>query len=83
MTGGLKAIEHDMGIERDLRLQYLTGQDAVYLWRLWERQGSWNALKTLKEYNTEDCENLKIIADKACEDMRAKMNAPGAVARKP
>lgn len=81
-TGGLKAIEHDMGVERDMRIQYLTGQDVVYLWRLWERQGSWNALKTLKEYNTDDCENLKIIADRACDEMRAKMRAPGAVERK-
>lgn len=81
-TGGLKAVERDMGVERDLRIQYLTGQDAVYLWRLWERQGSWNALKTLKEYNSEDCENLKVIADKACDEMRSKIMGDCVVSRK-
>lgn len=72
-TGGLKEIEPDMGIERDLRLQYLTGQDAAYLWRLWQRKGSWNALQTLKEYNEEDCRSLKTIADIACGEMKAKL----------
>lgn len=72
-TGGLKAIEPDMGVERDLRIQYLTGQDAAYLWRLWQRKGSWNALETLKEYNAEDCRNLETIADIACREMREKL----------
>lgn len=72
-TGGLKAIEPDMGVERDLRIQYLTGQDAAYLWRLWQRKGSWNALETLKEYNAEDCRNLETIADIACREMKGKL----------
>jgi uncharacterized protein YprB with RNaseH-like and TPR domain len=72
-TGGLKAIERDMGVERDLRIQYLTGQDAVYLWRLWQKKGVWNALETLKEYNAEDCRNLETIAGMACEDMRRRL----------
>ena len=75
-TGGLKQIERRMGLERDLRLQYLTGQDAVYLWRLWDRQGRWNALEVLKEYNTEDCVNLKTIADRACAEMRRSVTSP-------
>ena len=62
-----------MGVERDLRIQYLTGQDAVYLWRLWQRKGSWNALETLKEYNAEDCRNLETIADIACGRMKRKL----------
>jgi uncharacterized protein YprB with RNaseH-like and TPR domain len=74
-TGGLKAIEPDMGVERDLRIQYLTGQDAAYLWRLWQRKGSWNALETLKEYNAEDCRNLETIAEIACTEMREKLMA--------
>jgi uncharacterized protein YprB with RNaseH-like and TPR domain len=82
LTGGLKSIERDMGVERDLRIQYLTGQDAVYVWRLWERRGSWNALKTLKEYNSEDCVNLRIIADRACEEMRSKIMGGCAIPRK-
>ncbi|UCE90839.1 MAG: ribonuclease H-like domain-containing protein [Methanobacteriota archaeon] len=81
MTGGLKAIERDMGIERDLRVQYLTGQDAVYLWRLWEKKGSWNSLKALKEYNSEDCENLRVIADRACAEMKSKLMGAYTVTR--
>jgi uncharacterized protein YprB with RNaseH-like and TPR domain len=72
-TGGLKAIERDMGVERDLRIQYLTGHDAVYLWRLWQKKGSWNALETLREYNAEDCRNLETIAGIACDDMRRRL----------
>ena len=82
MVGGLKAIERDMGIERDTRVQYLTGQDAVYLWRLWEKRGSWNSLKTLMEYNSEDCENLKVIADRAYAEMKSKLLSDAAASRK-
>ena len=71
--GGLKAIEREMGVKRDLRIQYLTGQDAVYLWRLWRKRGAWNALEALKEYNSEDCVNLKTIADSACSEMRNRL----------
>ena len=74
-VGGLKAIEREMGIERDFRLQCLTGQDAVYLWRLWRKQGAWNALETLKEYNCEDCMNLRTIADIACNEMKSRLKA--------
>ncbi|MDH3365295.1 MAG: ribonuclease H-like domain-containing protein [Thermoplasmata archaeon] len=79
-AGGLKMIEREMGIERDLRIQYLTGQDAVYLWRLWQKRGAWNALETLKEYNTEDCVNLKTIAGTACAEMTARLMGPTQVA---
>ena len=70
-VGGLKAIEREMGVKRDLRIQYLTGQDAVYLWRLWRKRGAWNALEALKDYNSEDCVNLRAIADSACGEMKA------------
>lgn len=72
-VGGLKTIEREMGVERDLRIQYLTGQDAVYLWRLWHKRGAWNALETLKEYNSEDCINLKTIAEAACGEMKSRL----------
>ena len=70
LTGGLKAIEREMGIERDSRVEYMTGQDAVYLWRLWERQGKRNALELLVEYNTEDCKNLKALAGFAYDSLK-------------
>lgn len=68
--GGLKAIERELGVERDRRVELMTGADAVYLWRLWERQGKANALDLLVEYNTADCENLKGLAEYAYDRMR-------------
>lgn len=68
--GGLKAIERELGVERDRRVEYMTGEDAVYLWRLWEREGKRNALELLVEYNIEDCRNLKGIADFAYRSLR-------------
>jgi uncharacterized protein YprB with RNaseH-like and TPR domain len=65
LSGGLKNIEREMGILRDRRVEYMTGEDAVYLWRLWERQNSRNALDLLLEYNSEDCTNLKALATHA------------------
>ena len=62
-AGGLKRIEADLDIERDRRIAYMTGENAVYLWKLWEKHGRRNALDLLIEYNTEDCRNLKILAD--------------------
>jgi len=72
LTGGLKAIEREMGIERDRRVEYMTGQDAVYLWRLWEKQGSRNALDLLTEYNAADCTNLKILAEHAYRSLKSR-----------
>lgn len=69
-SGGLKAIERELGIERDKRVAYMTGQEAVYLWRLWERQGRRNALDLLTEYNAADCLNLAVLARRAYRDLR-------------
>ncbi|MEW5747271.1 MAG: ribonuclease H-like domain-containing protein [Candidatus Thermoplasmatota archaeon] len=68
--GGLKAIERELGVERDRRVELMTGADAVYLWRLWERRGKANALDLLVEYNTADCENLRGLAEYAYDRMR-------------
>ncbi|OGS41956.1 MAG: hypothetical protein A3K67_03630 [Euryarchaeota archaeon RBG_16_62_10] len=71
-TGGLKAIERELGVERDRRVEYMTGEDAAYLWRLWEREGKRNALELLVEYNTEDCRNLKGLAEFAYRSLRRR-----------
>ncbi|HUS56854.1 MAG TPA: ribonuclease H-like domain-containing protein [Thermoplasmata archaeon] len=68
--GGLKAIERELGIERDRRVEYMTGEDAVYLWRAWRRKGNRNALDLLLEYNSEDCENLGKLSRYAYKKMR-------------
>jgi uncharacterized protein len=62
--GGLKSIEKQMGMSRGQELEYVTGEQAVYLWYAWERRGDVNALNLLKRYNEEDTRNLAPIAEK-------------------
>lgn len=71
-SGGLKNIERELGIERDRRLEYMTGEDAAYLWTLWSRQGKRNALDLLIEYNAADCMNLKALANYAYSALRRR-----------
>ncbi len=70
LVGGLKNIEREVGLERDRRVEYMTGQDAVYLWKLWERNGNANALDLLVEYNACDCLNMRPLAELAYRDLR-------------
>lgn len=72
LVGGLKSIERELGLERDRRLEYMTGEDAVYLWRLWEREGRRNALELLTEYNEADCRNLKALSKHAYGCLRRR-----------
>jgi len=60
LTGGLKAIEGAVGIDRDR--PDISGRDAVGLWREHER-GRDGALETLISYNREDAVNLANLAD--------------------
>jgi uncharacterized protein YprB with RNaseH-like and TPR domain len=60
LSGGLKAVEQDIGIERDR--PDISGEDAVRLWKEHER-GHDGALETLIEYNREDTVNLRRLAD--------------------
>ena len=69
LKGGLKSIERQLGMARPAEVEYVTGEEAVYLWRLWERKGKENALKLLKQYNLEDTRNLVPIADLAYYDL--------------
>jgi uncharacterized protein YprB with RNaseH-like and TPR domain len=71
-NGGLKRIERELDIKRDRRVEYMTGEDAVYLWRLWEKQQNKNALDLLLEYNSEDCVNLKTLADFAYRSLKKR-----------
>ena len=63
LKGGLKKIEHDLGITRSDETTGITGFDAVRLWREYER-GSEEALDILLEYNREDIVNLETILGK-------------------
>lgn len=60
LTGGLKQVEKDVGIDRDR--PDLSGRDAVRLWRQYER-GDDDALDTLVSYNRDDTENLRTLMD--------------------
>jgi len=69
-TGGLKAIERAVGIERSPATKGLTGRDAVYLWDQY-RRGSQDALDLLLDYNREDVVNLEKLMELAYFDMRS------------
>ncbi|XVH31265.1 ribonuclease H-like domain-containing protein [Haloferacaceae archaeon DSL9] len=61
LSGGLKRIEREIGIERDR--PDISGRDAVRLWREYER-GDDAALDTLVSYNREDAVNLETLAER-------------------
>lgn len=60
LDGGLKAIERELGIDRDM--PDLTGRDAVRLWHEYER-GDDAALERLIEYNRADTRNMKPLME--------------------
>jgi len=60
LTGGLKAIEAALGLQRDPEVRDLSGFDAVVLWRKHLR-GDRRALDLLVEYNRADVVHLKTI----------------------
>lgn len=62
LTGGLKHIETECGIERDTDLRGLDGWDAVRLWHAY-RRGDERALDLLVRYNEADVRNLEPLAE--------------------
>lgn len=69
LTGGLKAIEAALGLQRDPAVRDLSGFDAVILWRRHLR-GDRQALDLLVEYNRADVVHLKTIME-LCYDRLA------------
>lgn len=61
LRGGLKRVEVLLGIGRTS--QIVDGRMAPRLWHRWEKEGDEEALKTLLEYNREDCVNLQVLED--------------------
>jgi len=74
--GGLKKVERDLGIGRARDIKMLVSHDAVYLWRIWERKQSGNALRLLIDYNRADTENLQTVADIVVRRMVAMCGIP-------
>lgn len=60
--GGLKHIEHVVGLQRPMHLEGLSGWDAVQLWRAW-CAGDCRASEKLREYNEADTKNLEPLAE--------------------
>jgi len=75
--GGLKHIEEVLGIPRSAQTQGLSGWDAVWLWREYQR-GSDEALALLKAYNSEDIVNLETLLEFAYPRLRALAGFPEA-----
>lgn len=73
LRGGLKQVEVMLGYRRPQEVEYVTGEEAVYLWHLWERKGSENALKLLRRYNQEDTRNLEPLAEVVYRRLTDKM----------
>ena len=70
--GGLKAIEAQLGLEREGILKGVDGFLAVLLWREYQR-GNRAALDTLVRYNLEDVVNLQYLADIAYNQAVARL----------
>lgn len=70
LTGGLKAIEGTVGIERDR--PDISGRDAVRLWREHER-GVDGALETLVSYNREDAVHLRDLMDHVADRLHEQV----------
>ncbi len=64
LSGGLKNVEKQLGIEREGPLQEIDGYMAVRLWKEYLR-GNAAALETLVRYNLEDVVGLKAVVEKA------------------
>lgn len=71
LSGGLKAVEQRVGIERSEHTRGLSGFDAVRLWRECER-GSREARQLLLDYNREDVIHLPQLAQVAYAGLWSK-----------
>lgn len=72
-TGGLKAVERQLGIER--KLPAVDGREAVRLWYK-HRDGDPDALDRLIRYNQEDVRTLFPIVDEVVETLDRKVLEP-------
>ena len=61
LKGGLKAVERQLGINRDVR--GVDGYEAVRLWWRYVDSFDLDALETLLTYNKEDVVNLKTLKE--------------------
>jgi hypothetical protein len=74
LSGGLKAVEREIGIERDE--DDVDGREAVRLWHRYDRNEDDAALERLVTYNREDAENLQTLLDHVHGTLRADVFEP-------
>ncbi len=78
LTGGLKAIEKQVGIQRPKLLEHVTGADAARLWDVFWASGDRDYLDLLLEYNAQDVLNLEPLARRAiCALWEKTYDSPG------
>lgn len=75
LTGGLKQIEHDLGLGRE-GVEDVDGREAVHLWYRYERSGDEAALDRLVKYNRFDTENLRELLENVHGRLRADVFEP-------
>ena len=75
LAGGQKKIEVAIGLERDTRLDGMSGAEAVSLWFDY-KEGDLSALRDLVSYNHADIEGMKCIFERVIEQLE-----PGADSR--
>ncbi|WP_135806475.1 ribonuclease H-like domain-containing protein [Halorussus marinus] len=74
LSGGLKAVESDLGIERDD--EDVDGREAVRLWHRYDREEDDAALDRLVRYNREDAENLRTLLETVHGRLRSDVFEP-------
>ena len=70
LSGGLSAVERDLGIERGL--PDIDGREAVRLWHEHER-GVDGALERLIAYNREDAVNMETVLEEVVDELEAQV----------
>jgi uncharacterized protein YprB with RNaseH-like and TPR domain len=70
--GGLKSIEHQLGMRRPRELEGVDGLEAVRLWRCY-LGGDEKSLERLVAYNRHDVENLRPLMEFAYEKLRSEL----------
>ncbi|MFO8051819.1 MAG: ribonuclease H-like domain-containing protein [Thermoplasmatota archaeon] len=73
LRGGLKSVEISLGLARPDDVKGMSGEDAVRLWHLYDRDRNRNALKLLLRYNMEDTVNLETLAKVLVSRMKEKV----------
>ena len=61
-SGGLKALERQLGIRREHELAGMNGDEAVRCWNRWRHGRNFEARRKLVHYNQADCVNLERLA---------------------